>query len=160
MIITETKTFEEVLDETGSLLYKNVGISMLPLIREGRDFIYIKNRPKERLKKYDVALFRRPNVKGRGEYVLHRVLKVNPNGTYWIVGDNCIGGETVREENILGVLSAVRRKGKTVSVTDFGYRLYVYLWCATYPLRFFVLKYYRLPRRIAGKILRKLHLRK
>jgi len=103
-----TKTFEEVLDETGSLLYKNVGVSMLPLIREGRDFIYITKRPNERLKKYDVALFHRPHIKGRGEYVLHRILKVNPDSTYWIVGDNCIGGETVKEENIIGVLSTVK----------------------------------------------------
>jgi len=154
-----TKTFEEVLNETGSLLYKNVGFSMLPLIREGRDFIYIKKRPEGRLKKYDVALFKRPHIKGRGEYVLHRVLKVNPDGTYWIVGDHCTGGELVKEENILGVLAAVKRKGKTVNVTDFGYRLYVFLWCAPYPLRFFILTYRRLPRRIVGKILRKLHLR-
>jgi len=155
----KTKTFEEVLNETGSLFYKSVGVSMLPLIREGRDFIHITKRPTERLEKYDVVLFKRPNVKGRGEYVLHRILKVNPDGTYWIVGDNCTDGEIVKEEHILGVLSAVRRKGKTVSVKDFGYRLYVRLWCAPFPLRFFVLKYYRLPRHIAGKLLRKLHLR-
>jgi len=126
-----TQSFEQVLNESGSLLYKNVGISMLPLIREGQDYIYIKKRPPERLKKNDVVLFSRPHVQGRGRYVLHRIRKVNKDGTYWIVGDNCINGETVKEENILGVLSAVKRNGKTVNMTDSGYRLYV----ALVPLR-------------------------
>jgi len=148
----ELKTFEEVLDKTGSLLYKNVGVSMLPLIREGRDYIYINKRPTKRLKKNDVVLFRRPNVKGRGEYVLHRVLKVNPDGTYRIVGDNCIGGETVKEENVLGVLSAVKRKNKTVYVTDFGYKLYV----AYVPVRRFFLVHIRFGIGILRKIYHKL----
>jgi len=148
----KAKTFEEVLNETGSLMYKNVGVSMLPLIREGRDYMYIKKRPADRLKKYDVALFRRPNVKGRGEYVLHRVLRVNNDGTYRIVGDNCNGGETVKEENILGVLSAVKRKNKTVSVTDFGYKLYV----AYVPLRRFFLIHVRFCIAILRKIYHKL----
>ena len=104
--------FETILAETGTLCYKSVGVSMLPLIRQGRDMIVINRRPAERLKKYDVALYVRPGVSGRGAYVLHRVMRVNPDGTYWILGDNCISGETVKEENILGVLSRVVRKGK------------------------------------------------
>jgi len=147
-----TKTFEEILNETGSLLYKNVGISMLPLIREGRDFIYITKRPVERLKKNDVVLFRRPGVVGRGEYVLHRVLKVNTDGTYWIVGDNCTMGETVKEENVLGVLSAVKRKNKTVYVTDFEYKLYV----SYVPVRRFFLIHTRFCILILQKIYHKL----
>jgi len=154
-----TKSFEEVLAQSGSLFYKSVGVSMRPLIKEGRDYIYIKKRPEGRLNKYDVVLFKRPNVVGRGEYVLHRILRVNADGTYWIVGDNCAGGETVKEENILGVLTAVKRRGKTVNVTDRGYRLYTYLWCAPYPMRIFIQGCYRLACRTAGKILRKLHLR-
>lgn len=157
--LMSVKTFEEVLNEDGYLLYKSVGVSMLPLICEGRDFIYIKKRPEGRLKKYDVALFRRPGVTGRGKYVLHRVLKVNPDGTYWIVGDNCIAGETVREEDVLGVLSAMQRKGKRIHTSDFGYRLYTYLWCAPYRVRFFILKYRKMPRHLAGAVLRRLHLR-
>ena len=43
---------------------------------------------------------------------MHRILRVNPDGSYWIVGDNSFSGETVQEEQILGVLSAVMRDGK------------------------------------------------
>ena len=133
--------FEDILAETGTLCYTNVGVSMLPLIREGRDVIVIKRRTEARLKKYDVVLFKRPGVSGRGTYVLHRVLKVKPNGTYWIVGDNCTSGETVREENVIGVLTDVVRGGR--SLTDgIGYWLYVHTWAACWPVRFLLLRLY------------------
>ena len=91
-------------------------------------------------KKYDVVLFRRPGVVGRGAYVLHRVLKVRPDGTAWIVGDNCVQGELVRPENMLGVLTAIERNGKTVTMDNPWYRAYVHLWCDLYPVRFFALR--------------------
>lgn len=137
----ETKTYEEIIQETGFLYWKTVGISMRPLIREGKDTVLIKKRPTERLKKYDTVLYRRPGVVGRGAYVLHRILRVNPNGTYWIVGDNCSSGETVREEDVFGVLSAVVRGGKKISVTDRGYLFYVHLWCDCYPIRMALVRF-------------------
>ena len=131
-------TFEEELGRSGKLLYTNVGVSMRPLLREGRDVMVIERA--EDFRTLDAVLFRRPGVSGRGAYVLHRILKVLPNGNYWIVGDNCIEGETVAKENVLGVLTGVMRDGKLLRVTDFRYRLYVRLWCAPYRLRFFVLR--------------------
>lgn len=132
---------------------------MQPLIKEGRDYIYIQKPSGERLRKYDVVLFRRPWIEGRGKYVLHRILKVNTDGTYWIAGDNCTDGERVREENILGIMTIVQRKGKTVRVSDMGYKLYTYLWCAPWPVRFFILRCKNFCRHVVGKILRTLYLR-
>ena len=46
-------TFEEYLGRYGTLTYKNVGVSMLPLIRQGRDaFILRAVKPGETLKKF------------------------------------------------------------------------------------------------------------
>lgn len=137
--MSEITTFEAELSRTGWLAYTNVGVSMRPLIREGRDVIMIRRRPPEEIRKYDVVLFRRPGLQGRGAYVLHRVLKCYPDGRFWIVGDNCVEGEDVCPEDVLGVMVHLNRKGKTVTVEDFRYRLYVALWCAPYPLRFGVL---------------------
>ena len=67
-------TFEEELNRTGRLIYTNVGDSMLPLIRQGRDLLIIE-KPHGRLKKYDIPLYRRDS----GQYVLHRILKVRRN---------------------------------------------------------------------------------
>lgn len=132
----ETKTFEEVLNEKGYLYWKTVGISMRPLIKEGRDTVLIKKRPSGALKKYDAVLFRRPGVTGRGAYILHRIIKVNNDGTYWIVGDNLTSGDVVPDEHVIGVLDTVVRKGKRISSKSFKYRLYVHLWWDFYPVRF------------------------
>ena len=133
-------TFEEELARSGKVVYTNVGVSMMPLLREGRDIMVIRKADISSLRKYDAVLFKRPNTRGRGEYVLHRILRICPDGRYWIVGDNCTSGEMVLPENILGVLEAVQRGSKIVAMDSFGMKLYVFFWCAPYPLRFFLLK--------------------
>lgn len=130
---------EEILARDGRLAYTCKGFSMLPLLREDRDVVLIRKKGAERCRKLDAVLFKRPGVEGRGSFVLHRILKVRQDGTYWIVGDNCTTGETVREENVLGVMTAVIRDGRTVPVTAFRYRLYLNTWCRFYHLRFFLL---------------------
>ena len=76
-------SFEEEIRRSGYLLYRNVGDSMLPLIRQGRDLVLISRKPEGRLKKYDVPLYKRDS----GQYVLHRILKVRKDD-YIICGDN------------------------------------------------------------------------
>ena len=127
--------FEEVLERDGRLIYTNVGDSMLPLIREGRDLLVIE-RPQGRLRRYDVPLYRRDS----GQYVLHRVLRVLPDG-YVLCGDNrwrCERG--IGDGHVVGVLRAVIRDGRELPVTDPRYRLYVHLWCDLFPLRAAILR--------------------
>jgi hypothetical protein len=112
--------FEQELETHGSIIYTNRGVSMLPLLRQDRDILVIEKRGEERCRKYDAVLFKRDN----GQYILHRILKLLDGG-YYIVGDNCAEGELVREDQVLGVLRSVRRNGKTIQVTDPGYRFYV-----------------------------------
>ena len=112
--------FEQELETHGSIIYTNRGVSMLPLLRQTRDVLVIEKRGDGRCRKYDAVLFKRDN----GQYILHRILKLLDGG-YYIVGDNCVEGEFVREEQVLGVLRSVRRGGKTIQVTDPGYRFYV-----------------------------------
>ena len=127
-------SIEEILADEGRLAYSNVGDSMLPLIRQGRDLVVIE-RVSGRLKKYDVPLYRRDG----GQYVLHRVLKVRQDD-YVLCGDNRWRRETgVTDRHVRGVLTAVVRDGKELPVTDRRYRLYVHLWCDLFPLRAFLL---------------------
>ena len=138
--MSESTTFEEILENKGQLVWTNVGISMMPMLREKRDVMIIEKSPDGVYKKLDAVLFVRDGIEGRGKYVLHRILRVNSNGTYWIVGDNCTSGETVRGDHILGILTYVVRNGKKISTKDKKYLLYVHLWCDLYPVRFFLLK--------------------
>jgi len=130
-----SSSFEEVLARDGRLVYTNVGDSMLPLIRQGRDILIIEPK-RGRLKKYDVPLYRRDS----GQYVLHRVLQVREQD-YVICGDNRWSKEYgITDRHILGVLTAVVRNGKGLPVTDWRYRLYVHAWCDLFPLRALLLK--------------------
>ncbi len=139
-------SFEELLRTEGRLIYSNVGDSMWPLIREGRDLLVIERRP-GRLRRYDVPLYRRDS----GQCVLHRVLQVREND-YVICGDNRWRIETgVTDRQVLGVLTAVIRDGKELPVTDWRCRLYAHLWCDLFPLRAFLLRGIQKLKRIGKK---------
>ena len=141
-------TFEEEIAHNGFLLYRNVGDSMLPLIRQGKDLLLIARKPQGRLNKYDVPLYRRDS----GQYVLHRILKVRKND-YVLCGDNRWRRETgITDRHIIGVLTAVIRDGQKLPVTDQRYRLYVHLWCDLFYLRAAVLWCRDLPGRIKRKL--------
>ena len=137
-------TFEEELERSGKLAYTNVGVSMLPLLRQGRDVMVIEKA--EVYRPLDAVLFRRQT------FQIHRILKIMPDGRYWIVGDNCVTGELVERRNILGVLTGVSRDGKLLKNTDLRYKAYVRLWCAPYHLRFFILRMKHLTKRILRRV--------
>ena len=143
------RSFEEYLAEEGKLVYKTRGVSMEPMLRQNRDLVVIEV-PDGRLKRYDVAFYRRGNA-----YVLHRVIRVTEDG-YRIRGDNTYNIEIVPENDIIGVLTGFCRKGKEYTTDNRAYRRYVRFWCAIYPLRALWVRC----RRLGGKILRKLGLRR
>ena len=112
-------SIEEGLKKNGYHASTTSGYSMYPLLRDRRDNIVV--RPcSGRLKKYDVPLYKRGN-----EYVLHRIIKVLPDG-YVICGDNCIDKEyNIKDENILGVLTEVYRNNKKINMDGLPYKIYV-----------------------------------
>lgn len=126
----KTVSYEEYLDKFGVLTYTFRGVSMLPMLRQGKDLITVEKKGAERLKKYDVPLYRRGK-----DYVLHRVVKVREKD-YVILGDNCLNKEYgVTDSDIIGVLVSFKRNGKTISVDDPVYRIYARLRYFFYPLR-------------------------
>lgn len=140
-------TFEDVLARTGRLVYTGTGASMLPMLRPRRDLLIIEP-PRGPLRRYDVPLYRRAT----GKYILHRVVKVRPDG-YVLCGDNQWRREYgVTDAQVIGVLTAFVRDGREVRVTDGRYRLYVRVWCGLYWLRAPVLLALSLPGRLKRRI--------
>ncbi len=146
MIETKANSIEKMLYVKGYYVYTNVGESMLPLLHQHRDIIEIRKKGPGRCRKYDAVLYK------RGEkYILHRVLKVLPQG-YLIAGDNNTFVERdVTDDMILGVMTRVIRNGRSIMPDNLTYRIYVHLWCDAYPVRMFLLrcKYQALPRVIS-----------
>ena len=67
-------TFEEILKKDGRLVYKTMGVSMLPMLYQNRDIVVIVP-PEGRLKKYDVALYKRGS-----SYIFHRIIGIQNEG--------------------------------------------------------------------------------
>ncbi len=132
----EKLSYEEYMDKYQRLVRTNVGVSMLPLLRQGRDLFIVEKRGPGRLKAGDVVLYRRPPDK----YVLHRIVQVREKD-YVILGDNCVNREYgITDDDILGVMTGFVRDGKQHTVTESGYRLYRFLWLHGAPVRVFLKK--------------------
>lgn len=128
-------SFAEEIKKSGRIIYTNVGDSMMPYIKQGRDVLVI-SEVNGRLNKYDVPLYKRDS----GQYVLHRILKVREND-YVICGDNRWNKEYgITDRHIIGILTGVIRDGQEIPVTNRKYRIYVHLWCDLFPVRAFILR--------------------
>ncbi|MBR3641435.1 MAG: S24/S26 family peptidase [Oscillibacter sp.] len=112
------ENFERVLAEQGELLLPISGVSMLPLLEQDRDAVHLVPAA-VRLQRGDMALFRRAN----GELVLHRVVRVRPDG-YFIIGDNNPQMEFVKNEQIRAVADGYCKGETYVPCTDETYRAY------------------------------------
>lgn len=129
-------TYEEYLEEFGELTYSNVGISMLPMLKQGRDLFTVRKKTAERCRKYDVVLYRRPP----DQYVLHRVVKVRKND-YVICGDNCYNLEYgITDNDIIGVLTSFVHKGRKIPADSKLYMLYARIWCSLFRIRRIIMK--------------------
>ena len=126
-----------LMEETGTVPLVISGYSMTPFLVHGRDTVYLSkvDRP---LKKGDMILYRRDS----GAYILHRILKAE-NGSYTLVGDAQTWLEPrIREDQVLALVTAVRRKGKLLKPGSFWWNFFEKIWLRMIPLRPFVLKLY------------------
>ena len=133
------KDIERVLSEEGMYVSCVVGRSMEPMLHERRDTVAVVPVT-ERLKKYDIALYR------VGEkYVLHRVVKVLPD-SYVMCGDNCVILERgITDSDVIGRLERAWRGEKEIALDGFGYKLYSRAKVLGFPIR-------KLYRRLRGDV--------
>ena len=137
-------SFEQLLPEMEKQLNGGLkvtftvnGTSMQPMIINGKDTVVLK-KPDGPLKKYDLPFYRRDD----GQFVLHRIVKVQNDGKYTCRGDNqTVNEPDVRDDQIIGVTESFTHKGKPYSVNNFWYKVYCRLWMS---VRFFRMVAYRL----------------
>lgn len=142
-------TICEILASGGEFRLYPKGKSMLPLLRETQDSVVLKqiNQTKERApRRSDIVFYRRAS----GQFVLHRVMKVENDGSYTMCGDNQLTLEKgIVLEQMIGVVTAIYKKKDLLSLRSIRYRVYVRLWsCLTIRRILFF------PRRVWGFIKR------
>ena len=113
------------------------GNSMSPFLIHQRDSIIFK-KPDRPLKAGDMVFFQRVT----GQYVMHRIIKVKPEG-YYIVGDaqQAIEGP-VKREQIFAIITKVERKDKWIGPGDFWWEFFRGPWLWLLPLRPYIKKVY------------------
>ena len=113
----------EVLSTGGEFRLYPHGTSMLPLLRQGRDSVSLRQVDSP-IRKNDILFYQRPD----GSYVLHRVRTVTPKElTMW--GDNQTAPERgVCPDWIIGRVTRIFRDDKEVSCDGSRYRRYLGLW--------------------------------
>lgn len=118
------------------------GVSMRPLIREGKDSVTL-SAIQGKLTKNGIVLFR------VGEhYVLHRFIGVRQGG-YVFCGDHRYVYESgITPENVVALVTAIQRNGKDVRMDSLVYRVYVRLIFGRRRLRQLILRVIRKLQRI------------
>ena len=126
------------IESEGKAYFYTRGVSMLPMLTEGRDIsvlVPLSGEPK----RGDVVLFVRKERDN--ELVLHRVIKKRRENTYIIRGDNTYTDEPVKAEDVLAVLEGFFRKGRYYDCkSSRRYRAYSFFRMFFFPLRKFFRK--------------------
>ena len=117
-------TAEEALSAGKTLHIKPEGVSMLPLIKAGRDSVYIDSITFENAKKGDIVLYRNE----ARLLVLHRLVKKTPTAFYTVGDNQLISAGPYNRETLLGKMIGMERKGKYLDSRQTSMRLYGNLW--------------------------------
>lgn len=135
----------EVLASGGEFRLYPHGISMLPLLRQGRDSVSLR-RVDSPIRKGDILFYQRPD----GSFVLHRVRAVTPEGLTMIGDNQTLPEPGVSPDWVIGRVTRIFRDDKEVICDGFGYRLYRRLWQFTIS-RGLLLKLYHFSERRNAK---------
>lgn len=122
------------------------GTSMLPLLVAGRDNVILSSVDKPDIN--DIIFYRRDN----GQFVLHRIVGTDENG-YILCGDNQWFKEYgIKDHNIIGVVTEIKRKGKIFDAGNPKYIKYYKIWLKLFPIRKPLVKIHTILRVIKRKM--------
>ena len=128
----------ETLDQGGTFTMTITGSSMFPFILGGRDQVTLSPITED-LKKNDLPFYLRSN----GQFVLHRIVKVEKDGTYTCCGDHQWALERgLKREQMIGICTQYVRKGRTITNKNILYRMYRTFWTWILNYRWIIFKLY------------------
>lgn len=111
------------------------GNSMAPFLIHERDSI-VFSKPDSPLKRGDMVFYQREN----GQFVMHRILHVKPEGLY-IIGDAQVEIEgPVDPSCVFARITKINRKGKWIGPGQFWWWFFQHIWLSIIPLRPYIIK--------------------
>lgn len=141
---------KEYLDVICSLLAEGrqevpvtvAGSSMTPFLHHG-DTVYLNPRV-DPPKKGDIVLYTRPS----GQYILHRVVQVNGDGSYIMLGDIQTDREWIESvEAIHGIAVKALHRGRILTPRSARWQFFARVWLHMVPLRPAAMKFWKVIRR-------------
>lgn len=110
------------------------GSSMIPFLHPG-DTVYL-DLPAAPLKRADIVLYTRPS----GKYILHRIIAVNDDGSFFMMGDAQQEREWIESaRQIRARVTCARHKGKLLTPRSPRWRFFATVWIRVVPLRHFLM---------------------
>lgn len=127
---------ENCINELGYAVAPIKGVSMLPLLKEGKSRVELEARGSKQLKKGDIVLYK----KNEDTLVLHRIIKVCGDDTFILLGDHQFeNAERVSLEQIIAVAKGFFIKGNYVDDNTRWYKIYKKIWVGSLFFRRFCL---------------------
>lgn len=128
----------ELINEGKDVNLIVTGSSMSPFLIHERDTVFLR-KPDHELKKGDIVFYERDS----GQFVLHRILRVNRDNTYDIIGDNQEVVEAgIRRDQIFAYVFKVKRKDKIIEPGSFWWEFFAGTWTKIIPARHAVSRLY------------------
>ncbi|MHB8062192.1 MAG: S24/S26 family peptidase [Ruminiclostridium sp.] len=127
---------KEILNDGRKAWIIVTGMSMYPFLREDKDCVELCATNIGSIKRGDIVLIKRVS----GEYILHRVHHKEKEHFY-IIGDaqQWIEGP-LKPEQLVAVVTAVKRKDHQFTCQSKWWKLLVKVWINIIPLRHLILK--------------------
>ncbi|MCM1064758.1 MAG: S24/S26 family peptidase [Eubacterium sp.] len=127
----QEQNIEELLESGSAVQIKPRGYSMYPVIVPGRDEVIVQKADTAKLKRGDVALYRRE----QSILVIHRIYRKDEKG-FFMVGDNQTEIEgPLRPEQIKGKMTVLIKNGREIDVRMLRYRIPCAIWLFMRPVR-------------------------
>ena len=128
----------KMLNEGHTVTLRLKGYSMRPFLEDGRDKALLTRVENPKVGDPVLAEIY------PGHFVLHRIIAMEDDRVT-LRGDGNLANEYCRRENIVGAVVGFYRKGRSQldRIDGWKWRAYSYVWMRLYPIRRYLLAFYR-----------------
>lgn len=136
-------SIKDTLRDGGHFPLVVTGTSMQPFLKNGEDVVWLRACNPSDIKKGAILLFERVD----DSLVLHRVNKILPDGKILMNGDAHKWREKISLGQVIAVVDEIEKNGKKISCSAPWYRFRVFAWRLLRPVRYYILRIFKLFRR-------------